>query len=67
MGLTPEEIEERRWHVRQIRHSTELEGGRSNDAARAIQDRWVRGEIDDDEWVWLTQELHRETVAREDA
>lgn len=67
MGLTTEQIEERRWSIEQVRHSTELEGGRSNDAARSIQDRWVRGEIDDDELVRLTQELHRETVAREDA
>lgn len=67
MTLTQQQIEDRRWRIEQIRHSTELEGGRSNDAARAIQDRWVQGEIDEDELVQLTLELHRETVTREDA
>ncbi len=35
--------------VRQIRHSTEMEGGRSSDEARADQDAYVRGEIGIDE------------------
>lgn len=67
MKLTNEQIEDRRRSIEQVRYSTELEGGRSNDAARAIQDRWVRGEIGDDDLVRLTQELHRETAASEDA
>lgn len=35
--------------LRQIRHSTEMEGGRTDDATRADQDRWARGEITTDE------------------
>lgn len=58
MGLTQRQIEERRWQMRQIRHSTELEGGRTSDAARAIQDRWVEGAISDDDLMRLTAELH---------
>ncbi|MDJ0315769.1 antitoxin VbhA family protein [Arthrobacter antibioticus] len=42
-----------------IRHSTEMEGGRSSDQARAVQDRWARGEIDADEMVELTKELRQ--------
>lgn len=37
--------------VRQIRHSTEMEGGRSSDEARATQDAYVRGEISIDELI----------------
>ena len=44
--------------VRQIRHSTEMEGGRSSDAARADQDAYVRGEISIDELIARAQAQH---------
>lgn len=37
--------------LRQIRHSTEMEGGRTSDAERAEQDRWARGEITIEEGI----------------
>lgn len=51
MTVSPEEQARRAAHVAQVRHSTEMEGGRSNDEARADQDAWVRGEISADELV----------------
>jgi hypothetical protein len=41
--------------VRQIRHSSELEGGRSSDEARDDQDAYVRGEISIDELIARTK------------
>lgn len=40
--------------ARRIRHSTEMEGGRTSDEARAIQDMYVRGEIDEEELMRRT-------------
>lgn len=57
--LTSAQVVERRQATERIRHSTEMEGGRSSDAAREIQDRWDRGEINADELVQLTKELHQ--------
>lgn len=37
--------------ARRIRHSTEMEGGRTPDAARRDQDAYARGEIDEAEMV----------------
>ena len=43
--ITAAEQARRAEAVRQIRHSTEMEGGRSSDEARADQDAYVRGEL----------------------
>ena len=43
--ITKAEQAERAEAVRQIRHSTEMEGGRSSDEDRVDQDAYVRGEI----------------------
>lgn len=51
MTLSPEEQGRRATHVAQVRHSTEMEGGRNSEEARADQDAWVRGEISADELV----------------
>ncbi|GAA2842539.1 antitoxin VbhA family protein [Kribbella solani] len=50
--------EERATAVASVRHSTELEGGRSTDAARALQDQWIDGRIDVDELGRRTRALH---------
>jgi len=55
--LTPEQ-QTRADTMASIRHSSELDGGRSSDAARAIQDLWIAGEIDTDELVRRTRALH---------
>lgn len=39
----------RRLAVDEARHSTELEGGRSDAAARALQERYVAGDLSVDE------------------
>ncbi|MHA7304229.1 antitoxin VbhA family protein [Arthrobacter sp. TMN-49] len=57
--LTPAQVVERQSALADIRHSTEMEGGRSSDQARALQGRWARGEIDADEMVELTKEIHQ--------
>jgi hypothetical protein len=44
--------------IASVRHSSELEGGRSSDAARAIQDLWIAGEIDTDELGRRTRALY---------
>lgn len=49
--ITKEEQQRRAEAAREIRHSTELEGGRSSDEARADQDAYVRGEISIDELI----------------
>ncbi|WP_454778713.1 antitoxin VbhA family protein [Georgenia muralis] len=43
--ISPEEQARREQYVAEVRHSTEMEGGRSDDASRDLQDRWARGEI----------------------
>jgi uncharacterized membrane protein len=57
MKISAEELAAREYDMMRARKSTELEGGRSSEAARAIQDRYVRGEITSDEMVRLTKEL----------
>ncbi len=37
--------EGRRAVIASARHSSEMEGGRTTPAARAVQDAWVRGEL----------------------
>ncbi|HEY3514523.1 MAG TPA: antitoxin VbhA family protein [Kribbella sp.] len=44
--------------VASVRHSSALEGGRSTDAARALQDQYVAGEISIEELVERTRALH---------
>ena len=56
MTITPEERARRAADALRIWHSTEMEGGRTSEAARAIQDLYVRGKIDE-------AELMRRTVA----
>lgn len=56
--ITAAEQARRAEAVRQIRHSTEMEGGRSSDAARADQDAYVRGEISIDELIARAQARH---------
>lgn len=55
MSISDEERARRADDAARIRHSTELEGGRTDDAARAIQDQYVRGEIDSEELVRRTK------------
>ena len=50
MAISDKERALRENDVRQARASTELEGGRTSDEARAIQDAYVRGEIDYEEF-----------------
>jgi uncharacterized membrane protein len=50
MARSDEERALRENDVRQARASTELEGGRTSEAARAIQDAYARGEIDYEEF-----------------
>lgn len=49
MSIDPEESLSRAETARRIRHSTEMEGGRTGRVARADQDAYVRGEIDEEE------------------
>lgn len=49
--ITQAEQTKRAEAVRQARHSTEMEGGRSSDEARVDQDAYVRGEITIDELI----------------
>jgi uncharacterized membrane protein len=50
---------ERQKVLADVRHSSEMEGGRSSEAARELQERWARGKITADELVTLTKDLHR--------
>lgn len=52
-------IVERQKALAGVRHSSEMEGGRSSDAARKLQQRWARGEISASELVKQTNDLHR--------
>ena len=49
MSIDPEESQRRAETARRIRHSTEMEGGHTGPVARADQDAFVRGEIDEEE------------------
>jgi len=57
-SITPAEAARRRAIVEGIRHSTDLEGGRSSDQVHAVQDGWARGEITLDELDAMVLELH---------
>ncbi|WP_156911384.1 MULTISPECIES: antitoxin VbhA family protein [Arsenicicoccus] len=58
--ITEQEYVARVADARRIRHSTEMEGGRTSDVARAEQDRYVRGEITGDELIALIKARHRD-------
>jgi uncharacterized membrane protein len=53
------EVVERQKVLAGIRHSSEVEGGRSSEAARKLQERWARGEITAKELVEQTKDLHQ--------
>ncbi|MFB6726756.1 antitoxin VbhA family protein [Kribbella sp. NPDC056345] len=59
-GMTEQEStrEERAASIAEVRHSTALEGRRSTDAARALQDRYIDGEFGVDELVRRGQRLY---------
>lgn len=56
---TKPKVIERQKVLAGVRHSSEMEGGRSSEDARKLQERWARGEITANELVKQTKELHR--------
>ncbi len=56
--ITKEERAARAEQLRQIRHSTEMEGGRSSGEARADQDAWACGEMSIDELLERVKARH---------
>ncbi|MEV0287910.1 antitoxin VbhA family protein [Kribbella sp. NPDC050820] len=52
------EVTRRTGAVTSVRHSTALEGGRSTEAARALQDAYAAGEITLEELGERTKALH---------
>lgn len=58
MVITAKEQARRRAIVEEARHSSEMEGGRSSEVDRALQEAYVRGELT------LDQFLERATDAR---
>jgi uncharacterized membrane protein len=52
------ELARRAAQVAAVRHSTALEGGRSTDAARALQDQYAAGEITLEELGERTRALY---------
>ena len=56
--VSPAEVARRRAILDDVRHSTDLEGGRSSDEVHAAQDRWAAGEITYDELGAIVLELH---------
>lgn len=56
--ITAAEQKRRAEAAKRIRHSTEMEGGRSSEAARADQDAYVRGEITIEELIAHTKARH---------
>lgn len=53
--ISAEERAHRRWLIDDARHSSAMEGARSSEATWALQERWVAGEIDLDEFIELTK------------
>lgn len=51
MSITPEESRRRAEDVARIAHSTEMEGGRIPDEARADLEEFVAGRIDEAEMI----------------
>ncbi len=62
LHVSVEEYERRVKVLSRARHSTEMEGGRTSDAVRAVQDRWARGEITADEVGTLSAEISLDEV-----
>ena len=58
MSISDAERAARAADARRVRHSTEMEGGRTSDVARAEQDRFIRGEITSSELVELIKARH---------
>ncbi len=56
MTITPQERARRSEDAARIRHSSEMEGGGTDAATRALQDRYVRGEITGDELIDFTRQ-----------
>ncbi|MFI5736164.1 antitoxin VbhA family protein [Kribbella sp. NPDC051587] len=48
--ISDAETAQRAAAVESVRHSTELEHGRSTDAGRALQDAWAAGELTLDQY-----------------
>ncbi|MHA7306054.1 antitoxin VbhA family protein [Arthrobacter sp. TMN-49] len=57
--LSDAQVIERQAALVDIRHSTEMEGGRSSDQARALQDRWALGEISEEEMLQEIKNLYQ--------
>lgn len=51
MGITDDERAARRRAVDEARHSIEMEGGRTDDDFRSVEEAFVRGEIEIDDLV----------------
>ncbi len=49
--ISEQERERRRVVIEGARHSSEMEGGGTTPAARAVQDAWVRGELTLEEFI----------------
>jgi hypothetical protein len=60
--IDPDESARRRAAVESARHSTKLEGGRSDAEVHAIQERWVSGEIELDQLDALILAAHPTTA-----
>lgn len=56
VAISEEERAQRAADADRIRHSSEMERGGTDDATRALQDRYVAGEITSDELMRLTRE-----------
>lgn len=56
--ITKTEQERRAEVVRQARHGTEMKGGHTDEATRADQDAYVRGELSVDEVTARTKDRH---------
>ncbi|GIG26485.1 MULTISPECIES: antitoxin VbhA family protein [Cellulomonas] len=57
MPISDEERAQRAADAARIRHSSEMERGGTDPAVRALQDRYVAGEITADELAALTRDL----------
>lgn len=58
MAISAEERARRQSIVNAARHSSEMDGGRSSDEARADQDAYVAGELTLDELLARVRERH---------
>lgn len=56
-GVVADELARRARELILVRHSTALEGGVTDDHARAVQDEWAQGLISTDEMIARTRRL----------